>query len=701
MRDWKSIARESGPRTDIGYQLASEFFGFTLVAMNASDSPIATTSRGPPRTRPRSSSRLRGDLTGVGVGVLLGFAALILGPKELTEWSYDLLFVAHREAVPSEVLVVYMDDESHRTLNQPWFQSWDRSLHARLLQKLKAMGALAVVFDILFDLPDPEDPTGDLRFIEAIRGYGKVILAGVIEPILLNGEIVGHKPVPPFEEFRSVASWGLAEAGGEDRHARLHSRSDPRIPTLAWKAAALTGHVPEEDRLGERWLRFYGPPGALPSVSYAQMFQDDAVPAALVSNKVVFVGAMRGVGFTGGIGTDDFRTPYSRWTERRAPGVEINATVFLNLIRGDWLRRPSPWLELLLVAALGLVLGLILPRLKPLAATVAGVGLSLLLFLGVDALAWKSGVWFPWMVTAAVQVPWAVLWSWRAAFRQGKATVREAPQFTVTSVAGQAGSSLAVSLWIHTENQRADILRLAQESSFDSTIFTPSDPAAGRPPALRFAARMTLPGLRILEEEQTLEWDGSITKALFLVLTPNDIPEGTRDGVITVYASGLRVTALRFAVSIGPALSIPERLSTVEARPQRAFACYASRDRADVLARVQGMQTAVPNLEVFLDVHRLRSGQDWETALRKAILDSDIFYLFWSRNARASIEVEKEWRLALEQRGLDFISPVPLEPPDAAPPPPELATKHFNDWSLAYLQGRRKTEPVADSNAHG
>ena|SRR5215469_15585672 len=66
---------------------------------------------------------------------------------------------------------------------------------------------------------------------------------------------------------------------------------------------------------------------------------------------------------------------------------------------------------------------------------------------------------------------------------------------------------------------------------------------------------------------------------------------------------------------------------------------------------------------------------------------TDIFYLFWCRHAKASKWVEREWRWALESRGLEYIDPVPLEGADAAAPPPELAVKHFNNPLLPYKKG--------------
>jgi hypothetical protein len=48
--------------------------------------------------------------------------------------------------------------------------------------------------------------------------------------------------------------------------------------------------------------------------------------------------------------------------------------------------------------------------------------------------------------------------------------------------------------------------------------------------------------------------------------------------------------------------------------------------------------------------------------------------------------VEREWRYALQRRGLDFINPLPLEDPRLVKPPAELKSKHFNDMLLAFIK---------------
>jgi type VI secretion system protein len=98
------------------------------------------------------------------------------------------------------------------------------------------------------------------------------------------------------------------------------------------------------------------------------------------------------------------------------------------------------------------------------------------------------------------------------------------------------------------------------------------------------------------------------------------------------------------------------------------------------------MQKVVPDLDVFVDVFSLRSGDRWEQKLKDYVPTRDTFYLFWSKRASESVWVEREWRLALESRGLDYIDPVPLEEPGLAPPPPELAALHFADAYVSYIR---------------
>ena len=111
-------------------------------------------------------------------------------------------------------------------------------------------------------------------------------------------------------------------------------------------------------------------------------------------------------------------------------------------------------------------------------------------------------------------------------------------------------------------------------------------------------------------------------------------------------------------------------------------------DAGLVHEQLQGIQTALPELDIFLDVLKLRSGKDWKKQLEEEIPRRDVFYLFWSQAASRSPWVKWEWNLALSRRGLDYIQPVPMVSPREVPPPPELAGLHFKDWTLALMGNR-------------
>jgi hypothetical protein len=89
----------------------------------------------------------------------------------------------------------------------------------------------------------------------------------------------------------------------------------------------------------------------------------------------------------------------------------VNATAFLNLMRGDWLSRPAQVWESLLIAVVGLLFGGGLVLLPPMRAAVAGVAGGAL-FAGLFLiLQWQTFQFVPWMIPCAVQIPLAIGWS--------------------------------------------------------------------------------------------------------------------------------------------------------------------------------------------------------------------------------------------------------------------------------------------------
>jgi molecular chaperone DnaK len=248
------------------------------------------------------------------------------------------------------------------------------------------------------------------------------------------------------------------------------------------------------------------------------------------------------------------------------------------------------------------------------------------------------------------------------------------------------GASFVIDVWAYLEHQRRQMVERAHEEASGQALRIKSKGPVRVSRGVILTVRVRVDRLIVQDAEDTILWEGEIGNANFAVTVPEDTREGTHQGTALIYVDGLSIARIQFGIHVGQGASEVERMPSREERFRKAFASYASADRDAVLARVQGILKAAPHLDIFVDVAKLRSGQDWQKELWRVIPLSDVFYLFWSGNAASSVWVEREWRCALQSRGLDFIDPVPLVPPESVPPPPELGGKHFNDWVLAFMR---------------
>jgi hypothetical protein len=164
--------------------------------------------------------------------------------------------------------------------------------------------------------------------------------------------------------------------------------------------------------------------------------------------------------------------------------------------------------------------------------------------------------------------------------------------------------------------------------------------------------------------------------AEFLLTAPADAA-GTFRARADIFCGDVRLSRFYLAIVVAPdapADPAPARAAAA-ALPRTAFASYAHADRKRVIERVDSLTTA--GIQVFLDCADLAQGSHWESVIVRAVVSKDKFFLFWSPAAARSPWVEREWRTALDARGLDYIEPHALDPPDLCPPPPELQALQF------------------------
>ncbi len=285
--------------------------------------------------------------------------------------TYDLRFREMRGAIPLDpsIAIIAIDDKSIAELGR---YPWTRSQYARLLERLKAAQAKAVMFDAFF--PEREDMVNDQAFSAAMRKSGIVTLAQLFEygP---DGQVKGvTRSLPEFE--RAAASAGqinlFPDEDGVNRRVPLLIEADGKLhPSLGMTAAMMALGVKDFSvdsyyvKVGDRqvpvdgqyamWINYTGPPGGYPRYSFSDVVNGH-VPTEALKGKVLFIGATA-------LGVYDMRvTPFHGNT----PGVEIHATVADNIISNRFIEQGAPeaLLDMLFIVLMGLTAYFLTTRLK-------------------------------------------------------------------------------------------------------------------------------------------------------------------------------------------------------------------------------------------------------------------------------------------------------------------------------------------------
>ena len=249
-----------------------------------------------------------------------------------------------------------------------------------------------------------------------------------------------------------------------------------------------------------------------------------------------------------------------------------------------------------------------------------------------------------------------------------------------------SGNTLILCVWAYTEDRKSEIATISQEL-FDNSAILEIKPPANSDIKLIFQISCTFHGNDTKNYSKQLFWDGKTGHTLFEIQIPEKSSNNLKGGLIQIRHEGSLIGQIQFTLHLQNKQTA--NINTNNQRFTSAFISYASQDREKVLARIQGMMKAAPDLEIFMDIKDIKSGEFWKERLKDFIRDSDVFYLFWSSHAKNSYWVNREIKCAircLKNKGESFISPIPLESPDISPPPDELKDLHFNDPILPYLK---------------
>jgi adenylate cyclase len=282
---------------------------------------------------------------GVGVGA---YATHLLGRTELQ--TIDARFsIRGRQAPPADVVLVAIDPATLQELRNRHMPSefpFPRRYYAKVIDNLRSAGAKVIAMDIEFTHPTVQRED-DALFEALATAHGKTVL-GTIE-VAKGGrtEVLGGPQ-------------SLREAGARAAYAGLPEDSDGAIRRLPYAfeglrsfavvaAETARGRAIPASRFedGTLPIDFAGPVGTVRAISFYQVLAGRFSRSA-VSGRIVIVGT-----------TDPIlQDIHAASTSEGMAGPEIWANATLTLLRGVPLRDAPGWLDLALIALLGLVVPL-------------------------------------------------------------------------------------------------------------------------------------------------------------------------------------------------------------------------------------------------------------------------------------------------------------------------------------------------------
>jgi adenylate cyclase len=353
-------------------------------------------------------------------------------PLEWNSWDLRLRLFADASAASRDIAILLVDQysldvyENQQGLSWPW----PRQIYSAVIDYLRRGGAKVVFFDLGFSETSRSGVEDDEDFARAIERAGNVFLtfslsqkeesfeetpASLLERFSLSPGDLPDKSFPraisatlPVPVLLKAAKGAgnvlfLPDSDGIFRRLPLafsyQSLLIPAIP-LAMARYIKGGETPPGiplDKSGQMIIRYYGKTGTYKTYpiaavinSWAQVEEgkEPQIPPQEFAGKIVLIGLSAP-------GLLDLRpTPLSAVY----PGVEIQATVLDNLLRGDFIRAQPRLLYIALVLVFALVTAVGASMLRKIWQIVGVFFICLAIPFGAVWLAFSSGYWLEFVI---------------------------------------------------------------------------------------------------------------------------------------------------------------------------------------------------------------------------------------------------------------------------------------------------------------
>ena len=299
--------------------------------------------------------------------------------RELESDSIDARYrLRGEQGSTRSVAVVQVDDVTFDELDEQW--PFRRSLHARVIDRLRRAGASTIVYDMQFT--EPTEEKEDSALIEAVARAGNVVLATTEVDADGATAVLGGEEVLRSVNARAANAIIRQDAGGVLRRFPFEVDGLRSLAVVAVERDR--GRRVSDDGFedGEAWIDYHGPPGAVAAYSFSAVLAG-RVPASAFAGKIVVVGA------SAPSLKDVHPVPTS--TDELMSGPEVQAHAVSSLLRGLPLRSTPGAIDVVLICLLGLVplaaarMG---PRRAVLLSGVAGLAYVAVVVIAFLALGW-------------------------------------------------------------------------------------------------------------------------------------------------------------------------------------------------------------------------------------------------------------------------------------------------------------------------
>ena len=305
--------------------------------------------------------------TGAVLGLWLGD---VLRSTDLR--TVDARFSIRGEHAAPDVVVVGIDARTNQVVARFPFR---RTVHARVIDRLRRAGAKAIVYDIEFTSRSGDDAADD-ALIRAAGRASRIVFSTTEVGEGGATNIFGGDAV-----LRAIGARGGSgnlpnDPGGVIRRFAYDDLGLRSLPVVAAQLAR--GRPVARERFGDdgsAWIDFPGPPRTVRTVSLGDVWQG-RVPAAVFRDKVVVVGA------TAPVLKDVFTT--STASDDLMAGPEVQAAAVQTVLDDFPLRGAPGWLDGLLIVGLGLAGAVGTARLRPLRGALFGLVAAALFLVGAQ-----------------------------------------------------------------------------------------------------------------------------------------------------------------------------------------------------------------------------------------------------------------------------------------------------------------------------